>query len=228
MADGRGICHGFSSGNSRQMEIIMAFDHVAPAVAGGTVTAQSFSGVPVEVVLYRWAGKWGPFKVKIPCGECTLTSDIIRDTIENELAGIPVNFVTRDWLSNWWRPILKGGWHAPIVLVDGRIVSQGAALNRGVLAEKVVKAWVERSPIVGSHVFGKDRCSHCVRAKELLERKKIPFIYHDVIKNPRATYEMVPRAKAEIGEKTPVTTPQIWLSGQYVGGAEALAKKLGT
>jgi len=29
---------------------------------------------PVQILLYRWAGKWGPFKVKIPCGECTLTA----------------------------------------------------------------------------------------------------------------------------------------------------------
>lgn len=87
------------------------------------------AATPVEILVYRWAGQWGPFKVNIPCGECTLTGDIIHDTIEHELNGIPVRFETRDWLSNWWRPLLKGGWHAPIVLVDGRIIAQGAALN---------------------------------------------------------------------------------------------------
>ncbi|MBU2532438.1 MAG: glutaredoxin [Alphaproteobacteria bacterium] len=180
------------------------------------------SARPVKILLYRWAGKWGPFKVNIPCGECTITGDIIRDTIENELAGIPVVLETRDWLSHWWRAMLKGGWHAPVVMVDGKVIAQGAALNRGVLAEQVVKAWVARSGMVGNHVFGKDRCGHCVRAKEMLDFYGIPFAYHDVVKNPRAVYEMVPRAKAEIGEKTPVTTPQIWLDGRYVGGADAL------
>ena len=184
------------------------------------------SATPVEIVLYRWAGKWGPFKVNIPCGECTLTGDIIRDTIEHALAGIPVRFKTLDWLSNWWKPVLKGGWHAPIVLVDGRIVAQGAALNRGVLAEAVVKAYVARAEITGTHVFGKDRCGHCVRAKDMLERAGVAYTYHDVIKNPRAIYEMVPRAKAEIGEKTPVTTPQVWINGEYVGGADALEARL--
>ena len=181
---------------------------------------------PVKITLYRWAGAWGPFKVNIPCGECTLTGDIIRDTIENELAGIPVRFKTLDWLSNWWKPVFKGGWHAPIVLVDGKIVAQGAALNRGVLAEAVVKAYVDRADISGTHVFGKDRCGHYVRAKEMLERAGVAYTYHDVIKNPRAVYEMVPRAKAEIGEKTPVTTPQVWIDGAYVGGADALEKHL--
>jgi glutaredoxin len=191
-----------------------------------SIRAAAAKTKPVEILLYRWAGRWGPFKVSIPCGECTLTGDIIRDTIENELAGISVKFETRDWLSNWWQPLLKGGWHAPIVLVDGKIIAQGAALNRGVLAEQVVKAWVGRSEITGNHVFGKDRCGHCVRAKEMLERKGIAFTYHDVIKNPRAVYEMVPRAKHEIGEKTPVTTPQVWLDGKYIGGADALEASL--
>ena len=87
-------------------------------------------------------------------------------------------------------------------------------------------AWVGRAPISGNHVFGKDRCGHCVRAKEALERAGIAYTYHDVIKNPRAVYEMVPRAKAEIGEKTPVTTPQVWIDGAYIGGADALEKHL--
>lgn len=191
-------------------------------------TAAAASAVrPVEILLYRWAGTWGPFKVNIPCGECTLTGDIIRDTIEHELAGIPVTFKTLDWLSNWWKPVLKGGWHAPIVLVDGKIVGQGATLNRGVLAEAVVKSYVARADITGTHVFGKDRCGHCVRAKQMLDRAGIAYTYHDVIKNPRAVYEMVPRAKAEIGEKTPVTTPQVWIDGAYVGGADALERLLG-
>ena len=184
------------------------------------------SSRPIEVVVYRWAGQWGPFKVRIPCGECTLTGDIIEDTIANELAGIPVHVRTLDWLSNWWKPLLKGGWHAPIVMVDGEIISQGAALNRGVLAEKIVKAHVARSELTGNHVFGKDRCGHCTRAKALLDAQGISYTYHDVIKNPRAVYEMVPRTKREIGEKTPVTTPQIWLDGRYVGGADDLEARL--
>ena len=198
----------------------------AQGVAQAGSNAATAAVTPVEIVLYRWAGKWGPFKVNIPCGECTLTGDIIRDTIEHELAGIPIQFKTLDWLSNWWKPVLKGGWHAPIILVDDKIVAQGAALNRGVLAEAVVKSYVARAEITGTHVFGKDRCGHCVRAKEMLERAGVAYTYHDVIKNPRAVYEMVPRAKAEIGEKTPVTTPQVWIDGTYVGGADALEARL--
>ena len=39
----------------------------------------------VQILVYRWAGAWGPFKVSIPCGECALTHDVIDDTVNNEL-----------------------------------------------------------------------------------------------------------------------------------------------
>ena len=109
----------------------------------------------VQIVLYRWAGAWGPFKVNIPCGECSLTLDVITDTFETELAGVPVELKIREWLSEWWKPLLRGGWHAPIVMVEGRVVSQGHALNRGVLTEAIIDAHARRSSVVGNHLFGK-------------------------------------------------------------------------
>lgn len=95
---------------------------------------------PVVVTLYRWAGQWGPFKVNIPCGECALTVDVLKDTFAGELAGIPIELEDRVWLTNWYKPLLKGGWHAPIVMVDGKIISQGNALNRGVLTHALLCA----------------------------------------------------------------------------------------
>ncbi len=180
------------------------------------------SNQPVNLTLYRWAGKWGPFSVKISCGECALTHDVIDDTLANELAGIDVNVVVKDWLDVWWEPLPKGGWHAPIVMVDGKLVSQGVALNRGLLTQAVIEANSHRVAVKGNHLFGKDGCPHCVRAKEKLERDGVPYEYHDVVKDAAAMYEMISRVKPIIGEKTPVTVPQIWLEGEYVGGADQL------
>ena len=179
---------------------------------------------PVKIQLYRWAGKWGPFKVKIPCGECSLTFDVINDTIATELTGIPVELETLDWLSTWWKPLFKGGWHAPIVIVEGKIVSQGHALNRGLLTEAVIAAHVKRSEVNGNVIFGKETCPHCVRAKDYLKTAKIDYTYSDVVKQPRALYEMLGRVKPIVGPKTPITVPQIWIDGKYVGGADQLAK----
>lgn len=181
---------------------------------------------PVNITFYRFAGKFGPFKVKMPCGECTLTHDIIEDVIKAELADIPTQFDTLDWLTVFWRPLLKGGWHAPIVFVEGKLLSQGNALNRGLLIQAIVTAYAKKTPLKGTHLFGKANCPHCSRAKALLEAKGIAFKYHDVIQSERALYEMLARVKPEIGEKTPVSVPQIWLEDQYVGGADTLEKLL--
>ncbi len=176
----------------------------------------------IGIILYRWAGAWGPFRVTIPCGECALTRDVLQDTIDNELSGIEVDLQIRDWLDAWWQPLLKGGWHAPIVMVNGRVISQGAALNRGLLTQAVIEAHSRRSGLQGNHLFGKESCPHCRRAKEYLQEAGIPYHYHDVISSPRALYEMLARVKPLIGAKTPVTVPQIWIDGDYVGGADQL------
>ncbi|NOX27023.1 MAG: glutaredoxin [Gammaproteobacteria bacterium] len=178
----------------------------------------------VNITVFRWAGAWGPFKVTIPCGECSLTKDVIADTVENELNGVDVEVEIRDWLSEWWKPLLKGGWHAPIVLVDGKLVSQGAALNRGVLTQAVIDAHANKSNIQGNHLFGKLSCPHCLRAKEYLSDANIEYRYHDVVKEPRGLYEMLARVKPIVGPKTPITVPQIWIDSEYVGGADQLSE----
>lgn len=184
------------------------------------------SNSKVKVTLYKWAGAWGPFKVNIPCGECTLTGDIVKDVIASELQGMDVEVETREWLSEWWKPLFKGGFHAPIVMVDGKIISQGAALNRGVLTEAVVGRHVNNSEVKGNVVFGKETCPHCQSTKKELDARNIEYTYYDVVKDSRALYEMIPRVKAIIGEKTPVTVPQIWMNGKYVGGADKLKETL--
>jgi len=54
------------------------------------------SADPIKVTLFKWAGAWGPFKVSIPCGECSLTKDVIQDTFETELAGVNVALDERE------------------------------------------------------------------------------------------------------------------------------------
>jgi glutaredoxin len=178
----------------------------------------------VVVTLFRWAGAWGPFKVKIPCGECSLSKDVILDTLSAELAGIPVDLDIREWLSEWWKPLLKGGWHAPIVMVEGKVIAQGHALNRKVLAQAVIEAYSRKAVVAGNHLFGKESCPHCKRAKGYLEKAGIRYTYHDVVRNPHDLYEMLARVKPIIGPKTPITVPQIWIEGRYIGGANELSK----
>lgn len=185
------------------------------------------SGNPIQLRLYKFEGQWGPFKVRIPCGECALTEDIIEATLAHELANANVSFTTKEWLTYWWEPLIHGGWHAPIVLMDNKIFSQGDAINRGLLAETVMREHTKRAPLTGTHMFGKSNCGHCDRAKILLDEASIAYTYHDVIENTGALYEMLSRVKPLIGAKTPITTPQIWVDGVFIGGADQLAAHLG-
>ena len=180
----------------------------------------------VSITVFRWAGAWGPFRVKIPCGECALTLDIIQDTLSNELAGIEVQLGIRDWLSEWWKPLVKGGWHAPIVMVNGSVISQGAALNRGLLTQAVIENYATTSDLEGNHIYGKESCPHCVRAKGYLEDSGVDYTFHDVIRSERDLYEMLGRVKPIVGPTTPITVPQIWIDGGYIGGADQLSNIL--
>ena len=110
------------------------------------------------------------------------------------------------------------------MIVENKLVSQGHALNRGLLTEAVIEAHVTRSEIKGNVIFGKQSCPHCVRAKSYLEQANIDYSYSDIVKEPRALYEMLGRVKPIIGPKTPITVPQIWIHGKYVGGADELSK----
>lgn len=181
----------------------------------------------VKITLYRWEGHYGPFKIKVPCGECSLTKDIIQDVIATDLNDIPVELDIHAWLNEWWKPLLKGVWHAPIVIVAGKVISQGHALNRGVLTQAVIEAHAKQTALTGNHIFGKTNCIHCQHAKQYFEEANISYAFHDVVKNPRDLYEMLARVKPIIGAKTPITVPQIWLDSQYIGGAEALSVLLG-
>lgn len=181
---------------------------------------------PINITVYRWGGAWGPFSVKIPCGECALTTDIIHDTLAHELDHIQVEVETYDWLSHWWKPFIKGGFFAPIIMVNGNVIAQGAALNRGVLTQAVIEAHSKQVAIEGTHIFGKPGCPYCTQAKARLDAAKIPYQYHDIIESPAALYEMIGRVKPIIGPKTPVTVPQIWMDGQYIGGDDQLAETL--
>ena len=48
-----------------------------------------------------------------------------------------------------------------------------------------------------------------------------------MVKDPRALYEMIGRVKPIVGPKTPITVPQIWIDGKYMGGADELGRFLG-
>lgn len=140
---------------------------------------------------------------------------------------MPITFETKEWLPNWWRIIHKGAWHAPIVTINGTVVSQGTVVDRGLLAAAIRAALDPQDEPTGNTVFYKEGCTFCIRAKALLDGKGITYEKHDVVQDPLQARRMFSVVKKHVGNKTPVTVPQIWLDGTYIGGAEDLERHLG-
>lgn len=92
----------------------------------------------VEVIDYKWVGKWGPFKIKTQCGECDFDTALIKDMMKKEFKGKDISFEVKPWLDNWWRVIWKFAWHAPIIMVNGKVYSQGVTIKRKEFAKYVL------------------------------------------------------------------------------------------
>ena len=85
--------------------------------------------------------------------------------------------------------------------------------------------------MAGNHLYGKATrptdAGLCARAKGYLDEVGMDYVYYDVVKNPRALYEMLGRVRPIVGPKTPITVPRIWIDGKYMGGADQLGQFLG-
>jgi len=89
---------------------------------------------------FKWAGKWGPFKVKVRCGECDLTTSIIKSLMQKEFKGKQVKFVIKPWLDNWISCAFRGGFRAPLVFVDRKLFTAHDVPDRNKLKEAVLEA----------------------------------------------------------------------------------------
>ena len=155
---------------------------------------------PINITVYRWAGAWGPFRVNIPCGECSLTGDIIRHCLQTDLAGIDVELVVRDWLTEWWRPSEARRCKCAIVLVNDKVISQGIALNGGAGAPTGTRQRTADIP-VAAHISAARLSALCSGAG--IPRRGAfahPITTH---RGHRALYEMI--AGSAIIGRSPVT-----------------------
>ena len=75
---------------------------------------------PVVITQFKWAGKLGPFRITTSCSECDLTTAVIEETMKNEFKDKNVIFEVKPWLDNFFYCLLRGTWHAPIIMVNGK------------------------------------------------------------------------------------------------------------
>ncbi|RMF55107.1 hypothetical protein D6745_03145 [Candidatus Woesearchaeota archaeon] len=74
----------------------------------------------VKITQYKWAGKWGPFRITNKCEECNLATSTIQSMMEKEFKGKDVEFEIKPWLNHWFYCMLRLAWHPPIIIVNGR------------------------------------------------------------------------------------------------------------
>lgn len=91
-----------------------------------------------EITVYRYTGRH--FGFSIPgrwCEECDLSITVARRVAES-CPGAEIR--VRSWFFWGWKPLLRGGWHPPIVTVNDRIFSAGTVPNRAELTQAVREA----------------------------------------------------------------------------------------
>lgn len=82
---------------------------------------------PVNITIYRFTGSQGLFSMpKKWCEECDLLVAMVKNTIMELGIEDQVNLEIKPWFLWWWLPLLTNlAWHAPILIINGKLVSQG-------------------------------------------------------------------------------------------------------
>ena len=75
------------------------------------------------ITMYKWAGSWGPFRIKSACKECDISQAVLDRLVAEDKDCVEVEY--KDWLPNWYSLLKYGAWHAPIVLINNKLYSQG-------------------------------------------------------------------------------------------------------
>lgn len=90
----------------------------------------------LEIVVFRISGKQFFFNVPSRwCEECDLTIATVRTVLtELNLAHDQrVKLVIKPWVEYMDIALARGGWHPPVLLLNGRIFSQGVVPNKAKL-----------------------------------------------------------------------------------------------
>ena len=91
----------------------------------------------VNVVIYKMTGRQLFFNVpEKMCEECDLSIAQVKN-VANKIDGNKVNIEVKPWLNNLLPALIKGGWHPPVVTINGKIFSQGIVPDAKELENKI-------------------------------------------------------------------------------------------
>jgi hypothetical protein len=95
-----------------------------------------------DVVVYYITGKQiGPLSVpKSWCEECDLTVRGVQQALAETDPQGRLDFVAKPWLRHAIPALLRGGWHPPVVLIEGEVFSQGVVPDAATLRRRLTAA----------------------------------------------------------------------------------------
>jgi hypothetical protein len=104
----------------------------------------------VKVTVYGITGRQLFFTVdKKFCEECDLSVDV-ANKVANEVGSDKVSVEVRPWLSQIFRALLRGGYHPPVVLVDGKVITQGVVPSPDKLRRAIEAAIAKKAALIAT------------------------------------------------------------------------------
>jgi hypothetical protein len=93
----------------------------------------------VHLILYKITGNQLFFNVPSNvCEECDLTVNVVKKIL-NEINDPRIKFEVKPWMNSLLTVLRKGGWHPPVLVINGTIFSQGIVPEEERLKEIVIE-----------------------------------------------------------------------------------------
>ena len=93
---------------------------------------------PITVAVYPIAGRQLFFRVPESfCRECDLTVRAVQRVLSDLGDPAYIKVIIRPWINYLPLALLRGGWHPPVVTINGKRFSQGVVPDAGRLLETI-------------------------------------------------------------------------------------------
>lgn len=95
----------------------------------------------VKVTVYRFTGSQGFFRVpKKWCEECDLLVYLVEKTVKELGIESKTKITVKPWFLWWWQALLTHfAWHAPILIINGKLISHGIVPSKQNLIKALTK-----------------------------------------------------------------------------------------
>lgn len=93
----------------------------------------------VHITIHKVTGKQLFFKVPPRvCEECDILVNVTTRVV-NEINDNRITVEIKSWISSLRSSLKRGGWHPPVLLINGQVFSQGIVPNAKDLEQKIIQ-----------------------------------------------------------------------------------------